>query len=468
MLPHPVSIAATALFQFLAGLSILRCFADANRTIGRLERLGLAWLVGVSVVGLADLSLLAVGAAWGSAVVPVLGGGGILLAFALAPPWRGPAGGGKNGRLGLAAAIAGFGWFLLASWVILAVTFLPAMDYDSFAVWGFRLDAFIRDGSFSGPAFTDPLRINPMARHPYLLTVIEALYTPAGASVWEGWHRWVHALFFLSYSAVAWGGPVAQASGARRWLLAAALVLVPALAVNLTVDSPREPILGMLGFVSVWCLARWQADSRALFLASALLFAVVIQQIKVDGMPVTAGVATAACLIAACSPDRSRRLRQLVPAFVVALLLMLPGWILKNRVPVTRHSYDVATSLVSDPLERLKALPGVLGMLGGELLARPELYGVVPWMVAIALFTGWRRRGGRRMRLALLLPGFLCVAGIVAVYTARQSYLPAERNVSFSRRIPVFLPALAFAALWIAAPAKEKAGQVRVNPPPAG
>jgi hypothetical protein len=35
------------------------------------------------------------------------------------------------------------------------------------------------------------------------------------------------------------------------------------------------------------------------------------------------------------------------------------------------------------------------------------------------------------------------------VYAARQSYLPSERNVSFSRRIIVFLPALAFAALYV-------------------
>jgi branched-subunit amino acid transport protein len=72
------------------------------------------------------------------------------------------------------------------------------------------------------------------------------------------------------------------------------------------------------------------------------------------------------------------------------------------------------------------------------------------------------------MRVALLLPGLFCIAGLVAVYTARQSYLPAERNVSFSRRIIVFLPALAFAALWIPAPLKEKAGEQRENPPIAG
>jgi large subunit ribosomal protein L15 len=136
----------------------------------------------------------------------------------------------------------------------------------------------------------------------------------------------------------------------------------------------------------------------------------------------------------------------------VALILTIATnslWLLtRSSIPITRHSYDVTTALATDIPARLRALPGVLWMLCSELFLRPEIYGLTAFITAGALLTGWRR-GNRLMRFSLLLPSLLCIAGLIAVYAARQSYLPSERNVSFSRRIIVFLPALAFAALYV-------------------
>jgi hypothetical protein len=324
------------------------------------------------------------------------------------------------------------------------------LDYDSTAVWGLRLDAAVRDAANGGDTFTNPDRLAPMLRHPYFYTSLERGFSP-GALPSHSSARFVPPVaLYVSYLAVAWCAAGWIPDRRRRVLALVALLFLPAASLHLSVESPRETVMGFLGFFSVYCLSRWAAERCGEWALLAALFALAMQQTKVEGLPFVIGV-LGALVIPAFRESGGRRLQRwraiglAVILFAATNLLWLYA---RARIPITRHSYDVTTALATDLPARLRALPGVLWMLCSELFLRPEIYGLTAFITAGTLLTGWRR-GTRLMRFSLMLPSLLCIAGLIAVYAARQSYLPSERNVSFSRRIIVFLPALAFAALYV-------------------
>ena len=251
----------------------------------------------------------------------------------------------------------------------------------------------------------------------------------------------------------------------RRLLAVTALVFLPAASLHLSVESPRETVMGFLGFLSVYCLSRFEADRRYGWAILAMMFVLAMQQTKVEGLPFLIGVLIALVLAGLRRGAwRNAEWRSAVFGSLAVVVVINGLWLYaRSRIPLSRHTYDVTTALATDIPARLGALPGVLWMLCGELFLRPEIYGLTAFITAGALLTGWRR-GNRLMRFSLLLPSLLCIAGLVAVYAARQSYLPSERNVSFSRRIIVFLPALAFAALYVP-PRRDDEAAPDANPP---
>ena len=449
MIAHALAFSGVAA---AVGIAVARWVAVGASPAGRIGFGGMAGLVVAVNVFLLPMSL---GAPMPGAVVC----GGIALIgwlTAVVIGLRGQTSGTSlnwsDGRKKMTPAawlvLAGAG--ILGAWALVSALALPPMDYDSHAVWGLRLRALLDEGSLFGATFTDPTRITPMARHPYFFSVMEALAARGGAdaAVAAGRHVPV-AVAFVFYLCIAWDA-AGRMEATVRAPAAAALMLMPVMAMHIMVDSPRETLQGMLGLAALAAAARWLQDRRTGWLALAGLFAFALQQVKIDGLPLAVGLMAALFTEAALARRWRRDAAWVVCVGVTALALTLPWLWHRGHIPVTLHSYDVSTNLLSDPLARLKALPGVLGMLAGELFARPELYGIAPFVLVWALATGWGRgadRTDRITRLVLLAGPLLCMAAVVVVYVARQSYLPDERNVSFSRRVVVFLPALVLAAL---------------------
>lgn len=433
-----------------SGVAVVRWLAaDASRA----GRIGFGGLAGLVVAVNAFLLPMSIGMPMpGGVVCGVIGIFGWLLAVLLV---RGvpPAPAGASGPMPPAAWLVLAGAAMLGTWALLSVFALPPMDYDSHAVWGLRLRALLDEGSLFGATFTDPTRITPMARHPYFFTIMEAFSSLGGAEAAVAAGRHVPVAFaFVCFLCVAWDAASRMEGAARRVAAAAGLMLMPVMALHIMVDSPRETFQGMLGLAAVVAAARWLEGRGAGWLLLAGLFAFALQQVKIDGLPLAAGL-MGGLLVQAVLARRSRRDAAWVLCVGAAAVALALPWVWhRSHIPVTLHSYDVSTNLLSDPMTRLRAVPGVVGMLAAEIFARPELYGIAPLVLVWGLSTGWRRAPGRTdrvSRLVLLAGPLLCMVAVVAVYVARQSYLPEERNVSFSRRVVVFLPALVFAAVHL-------------------
>lgn len=355
------------------------------------------------------------------------------------------------------------GFLALAGWAVLAAAFLPTVDYDSLATWTYRVRVLFAERNLYVEALRDPVRLVPMRQHPFLLPVMEVGPVFAlGRFSYAATHL-PHVMTLAGFYALSWAAVRRLAHAgktARAGALFAALLLMPAPAVQLSQESVREIMIGFYGLGAVYFLARWAETPRWLFILLAGFYGLVAQQIKVEGIPFVLGLALGAALLQVGSEARVRRLRLLQWGAAVALVawLALPWWVVLNTLPQpTVHGYDFSADLDVTFGDRLRAVPKVMRVALSELFARPELYGLSCFAAIAGLGYGWSRRNAAA-RFALLAAPAACLAGILMVYLGRNERLPAERNVTFSRRMMCAVPALVFAGVYIPVRARRQPG----------
>ena len=183
----------------------------------------------------------------------------------------------------------------------------------------------------------------------------------------------------------------------------------------------------------------------------ALFFALAMQQSKVEGLPFLVGFSLGACYFGIRMGDSwSRRLDRVWPLLVLPVLA-LPWSIVRSGIPPMQgdrviSDYSAVFSFSAS------AAWSALRLVVVELFARPELYGLGPMIAVVAAIAAWRR-GYRGRMLAFLAGPLVCLAATVAVYAMRQAQLPPSGNLSITRRVICFLPALVLACCHV--PARE-------------
>lgn len=446
---------AASVCLFTWGLALLSFLpARSIRIMPRCERLAAALLGGMFAGAYVGLLLLFCGLRLQGYWAPALGAAGAAILLLRRGRLRGMLGPPEMpepacgvGPPPIVAALSLLGTAFLAAWMIGAAALLPALDYDSLAIWSYRVKVLLRERSIYSPSLLDPLRFNPMPKHPYLLPVLEAFYMfPGGVYSYTAAHV-PHALGYVAHCAFGLALLLSSGRRPRIWIAAIALLTMPAVAAAFSIESPREPLIGILGGFAAWFLIRWANGFRFEFLLMAAGFAFAAQQTKIEGMPLLLGLLPGAALIAAGSQsERRAAFKQVALVCILAVLLAAPWYLFRKAMPASAHGYDFSTGFGSDFGARVRALPRIARMTLSEAFLRPELYGLAGYAVLAGLVRGWSRRNWME-RIGLLISPAMCCAAVLAIYTVRQGQLPPERNVTLSRRFMCFVPALVLASL---------------------
>ncbi|MBX7244843.1 MAG: hypothetical protein K1X53_05055 [Candidatus Sumerlaeaceae bacterium] len=445
------------------GLAMLTWFSGATLSgMARAERFAIGFLAGMLIQTLVALMMAFVGfalAGWWWAVMGLISLVVVVLRYGSLP--RIVAADPISVHTGKALwGLIAFGGVALAVWALWGTFTLPTMEYDGLVIWSYRDKVLLAERVIHTPSLRDPLRLVAQPLHPYLLPVLETSFLIAWGSFSYVITRMPHAMVYFCYLMAAWSVSRSQHSVVRGLMMAAALVLLPAMATAPVDLSTREPFMAVMAMVSTWMLVRWAQDSRPEFLLMSLFFAFAMQQTKIEGLPFAVGTILGALVIAVGSgPERGRRLVEL--AYCSTLFALAVPWLLVKRgIPpahVDPFQVNYSNVLGVTPENLMTACR----VMGAEFLFRPELYGLLPVLVLWGLVTGWRR-GERLARIGVLLGPLVLLAAILAIYAVRQGELPSDRNASITRRMICVLPALTVAAL--ALPRRRKVDTEAVSP----
>ncbi len=353
--------------------------------------------------------------------------------------------------------------FLTASVAAIFILAMPTTDYDGLTLWSYRTRVFVREGIWDTPALFDPLRLVAMREHPYLLPSAEALWcVGAGGFSWMG-QRGPHALMVLGWvmlAASAWRPLGICASW--RWVVAGALLAMPAATLGPWFESAREPLIGMLLGFATLLLVQWMRDPGAVHaLLIGALAAALAQQIKVEGTPGLAGFFAAMTVTAFLEPWSAPESRLRRSAYLRALLILgvviLPWELIRRGLENSPHGYDVTTGLTHGWDQRVDAILLVLRLTLTEMFFRPEIHAfsltlALATTVFLMAHSGVSRRWRDWCRAACaFLPALCILVAVGAVYVVRQEQLPMERNLTYSRRMFAVMPGLLVAVLALPA-----------------
>lgn len=462
-------MAAAALILYQLGVvltgaaALLLLSRETLLLLSRLEKLGTALLLGLCIQSFAALLLIFAGVKL-SGWMPV-GISAVALAFivvrsanltalvASASPPLEPA------SMPLVRVLFAAGAVVMFTFVVLAVIGLPTFDYDGLVIWTTRIKVLLAERTIYSEALRDPERLIPQPKHPFLIPVMQALFCLPGKmpsfAAAQAPYVWVYA----AYLCLAWCAARFADSIAAKIVLAASLILLPAIPAELFVVSAREPIVAVFALASTYFLSMYLGDSRRGYLVISGFFALMVQQAKIDGLPFAAGWIAAVVFLAA-----SRIAARKDAACAVALLaLAVPWWLVKRQIPASPFDPPYMTDYSALLGVQLVNVARVAWLIASELFLRPELYGFAPHAMVVALAVGWTRQN-LRDRLLALLPAVTAAAAVFAVYVLRQGELPAERNASITRHVMGFLPAMILAA-WFRGGSAVNRAHLPVRPP---
>ncbi|MEI7633948.1 MAG: hypothetical protein WCK47_06675 [bacterium] len=464
--------------QFVCGLAVLSFFREHTlRRMARAEKFAFALLFGLAVPALISLMLLFTGARlngwWWTSTFAVcaallIARRGSLTRLSPSPAPVKP----LFGSLPIGALVAA-GVVVLFAWNIVSSLLLPTTDYDGIVIWSYRLEVLFNERTIFTESLRDPQRLIAQPLHPYLLPMIEIVYALTFGSLATAATHIPYILVYAVYIALSVSAARLAPEPRRCAVMAAALLLMPVMATGFSTLSAREPFMAVYGLAAVFCLARWQKDRSPEYLISGAFFALVIQQIKIEGLPFAAGWMAAALVEGlttkpdpsaggfertspeaaadqqpvSAPPSRPRSLMLMFALAAALVMLALPWHFVKAGIP-RAHADPFMSDYSLSALVSPRHLPFVCMLILREVLFRPEYYAFAGYAVLVGLGSGWRRRNALR-RLVLLAAPVVCLCAVAAIYSQRQADLPPERNASITRRIVVFLPAMVFAAWYL-------------------
>jgi len=459
------AILLALLSQLCVGSAILACTPGrALDGASRFTRVAIVLFSGVASTTLAVLWLLCLGAPWDPGWLYAFGALGAVVTILRMRAFRGhwlisERGARSPGWLALPVAV-GFG--ALALWMLVSALCLPSVDYDSIAIWSYRVRVLLREGTLYCDSLRDPLRVAPMPKHPYFLPVLEALYCGRAGFSQLATHV-PHLMLFGAGVAVVLGACREWFEGTARLAVLAALLCMPAPAVQWWLEGAREPAIGVAAVWSTFWMARWLASPARLASVMLALGLAAMYHMKVEGT-VLAGASIAALFGApALMPGASRpRLAQASAVLIFVALAALPWILAKSSIPPTNQDYDFTEGFGAGWGRRLHLVPFVAWMTFSEVFLRPELYGFAPHAAVVWFMLGVRGRTWRQS-IVLLLPLLICLAGIVAIYVVRQEQFGPARNVTFSRRFVCVVPAIVLASAWLWSRARAAAAHAAAS-----
>lgn len=352
---------ANALY-FAIGVGLLPLFRIASDRASLLERLPLAYPVGVATTGIVAAHLALIDVPLGlvelvvfAAVVLFFGlrrarGAGASTRPLAEPRWSRLVGGGA-----LAVALV----LLAHAWATYEIR--PLLEWDGWAIWGTRSRALYEFGGATGPVFTSDVYL-PL-QHPLLLPSLDAIdframgtYDPTLVHVQLALLAFGFLLGFVSLlrDRVPFG-----LVGASALAILSAEPVLKQLSTGLA-DVPLAffVALGLLG------AARWLASGERWALVAGTLFLGAATLTKSEGL----FFALAALL--ALAPFTWSRRRELAVAAAAVIAIVLPWrlFVALRDLPLVEYSFRDAVSpaYLSDHSDRVG--PAVRG-LGGELLS---------------------------------------------------------------------------------------------------
>lgn len=363
---------------------------------------------------------------------------------------------------------------LLAAVVAFLALTRPTTDYDGIAIWSYRTRVLISEKTFWTPSLLETLRLVPMREHPYLLPATEALWSVGGGAGFSWMAHRAPALTMI----LGWLLLSTQAPALLRWPrtfhlpVTIALAAIPAILFGPWTESAREPLIGILAGTATLAFALFLRLPHQPFLAALALLAMALaHNLKVEGTPPLLGLILALFFLPLLNP-KSLPLHQAIRLSLLLLILILPWLIIRQAIPPGPHGYALTTGIATGWTQRGTELILVFWLILTDLFLRPEIFGL---SLLLTLTLLWQRHQSATSRstqtflntrhflrpLLPLLPALLLLAAILAIYTVRQDQLPAERNVTLTRRLFALFPSLLIGLLAYPTLSKSKSPSFR-------
>jgi hypothetical protein len=411
---HVVAVLVANLLILLvgAGLAPLLGLAASRRQLA--ARLGLAYMLGIVVVGaLSSYAALLAGAAGID-----LGFGAIglflLAAASLAAGLRRLPAGERSGRPGL-ATLAGLAALVPAAALLVqtarALSVKPLQEFDGWVIWATKARALFEFGRVYGPVFASDAYASIHLDYPLLLPSLEAVDLRVMGTFDGTALHLQRALLLAGFAAALWAIVRDAAWPPLAGVGALAVVAAPDVLYQLSTNFADVPLALFVG-LGVAALAVWIERGERASLVAATVFLGAAAMTKNEGSL----FALAAFVVAAAVVLRAGRGR-LLPlgiAFGAWVACQLPWriWVAAHGI----HTQDFRLSNAADPAY-LSRTYGRVGTSAGELatqLADSHWAYLVPLAaagVAAALLA--RRFAVSAFAVAWLLLGF---GGLLVVY----------------------------------------------------
>jgi hypothetical protein len=425
---------------FLAlGVGVIGLVRAARSWRDLVAKLGLAYLAGMCIGGIAAAELAVVGVPLGPLPLTIVAS--IVLVAGLRRFMRGlePRSAHEARLWGShligGAALVQTGLLLGVAGTAFAVR--PLWEWDGWAIWGFKARALFAFGGVSNPAFESHAYAHHMQDYPLFLPALEATAYRAIGGVDE---RLVHLQLLglaIGFVGALWAllrpRVPAELVGLTVLAIVAAPGILDALAANYA-DVPLA-IFVALGLVA---LARWTFDGEPHLLGWSALFLASAALTKNEGV-LFVGAALVATLVVA-------RKRAPVLAVAVATFVPLLPW---RAFVAIHHIHDLALrpndlrpGALAHHTDRIA--PAVSRLLDELFFTR---HGLLVPMTCVAVAAAWAVRRKRVVALTLTWFG-LSFAGLVLVYWASRLPLGWYLDTSAPRIVlPLVVAGAALAPL---------------------
>ena len=411
---NPLLLLAANGLELAVGIGVVVALGLGDRWRALLPRLGLAYGVGLAVVGIVDADLALAGVPVGLPELFLLAFCALLAALLRLRTRTAPPVDRASVRFtgsGLVAVGTGAFTAVLLGVAAASYSVRPLFEWDGWAVWGMKAEALYYFGKATGPLFTSQAYAGVQQTYPVLLPALEATDFFAMRAVDGSVIHLQLVLFAVAFAGSLFGllrgrVPVELTALSVLAILAAPPVL------GLLASNYADVPLAFLVALGVVALACWLIDDEPAMLALAVIFLGAATLTKNEGT-MFAAVAIVPLLAYVAFRDR-RRLLHLLGALGAVFVILLP-W----RIFTAAHHLSTGGIQLSGVF-RPSLLAAHAGRVGPSAHALVGQIGLTRWgllvpLIAIGLLAALV--SGRALLASFATVWLLLsFAGLVTVY----------------------------------------------------